>query len=90
MKASGYLSTKFLGRYYLACLVHLVPFLLVNDVLTYLPIVWYDNDFNLGLITLSVPVEDSVYSILMLLLIISVYEGLRQRSIVKQYRQLAV
>ncbi|MCC9165692.1 lycopene cyclase domain-containing protein [Pontibacter sp. XAAS-A31] len=67
-----------------------MPFLLVNDVLTYLPIVWYDNDFNLGLITLSVPVEDSVYSILMLLLIISVYEGLRQRSIVKQYRQLAV
>ncbi|PRY12717.1 lycopene cyclase domain-containing protein [Pontibacter ummariensis] len=85
-----YFGAKYLGRFYLAYLVHLVPFLLVNGVLTYLPIVWYNNDYNLGLRLVSIPVEDTMYSMLMLLLTISVYEGLRQRKAVKQYEPLAV
>ena len=70
--------------------VHLVPFLLVNGVLTYLPIVWYNNSYNLGRRIVSIPVEDTMYSMLMLLLTISVYEGLRQRKTAKQYAPLAV
>ncbi|MFD2245670.1 lycopene cyclase domain-containing protein [Pontibacter ruber] len=85
-----YYGTKYLGRFYLAYLVHLVPFLLVNGVLTYLPVVWYNNAYNLGLRIVSIPVEDTMYSMLMLLLTISVYEGLRQRQVVKQYEPLAV
>ncbi|MCX2740170.1 lycopene cyclase domain-containing protein [Pontibacter anaerobius] len=85
-----YFGTRYLGRFYLAYLVHLVPFLLVNGVLTYLPIVWYNNDYNLGLRIVSIPVEDTLYSMLMLLLTISVYEGLRQRKSVKQYDPVAV
>ncbi|MFT2010909.1 lycopene cyclase domain-containing protein [Pontibacter sp. 13R65] len=78
-------GTKVLGRFYLAYLVHLVPFLLVNGVLTYLPIVWYNNDYNLGLRIVSIPVEDTMYSMLMLLLTISIFEGLRQRQAVKHF-----
>ena len=85
-----YFGTRFLGRFYLAYLVHLVPFLVVNGVLTYLPIVWYNNSYNLGLRIVSIPVEDTMYSMLMLLLTISVYEGLRERKRVKQYASLAV
>lgn len=85
-----FFDTRYLGRFYLAYLVHLVPFLLVNGVLTYLPIVWYNNDYNLGLRIVSIPVEDTLYSMLMLLLTISVYEGLRQRKSVKQYDPVAV
>lgn len=83
-------GTRYLGRFYLMYVVHLVPFLLVNGVLTYLPIVWYNNSYNLGLRIGTIPVEDSMYSMLMLLLTISVYEGLRQRITAKQYKTLAV
>ncbi|MHC2991176.1 membrane protein [Pontibacter sp. HJ8] len=85
-----FFRTRKLGRFYLAYLVHLVPFLLVNGVLTYLPIVWYDDRYNLGLRIVSIPVEDTMYSMLMLLLTISLYEGLKQRDTVKQYQPLAV
>jgi lycopene cyclase domain-containing protein len=85
-----YFRTQLLGRFYLAYLVHLLPFLLVNGVLTYLPIVWYNDAHNLGLRIVSIPVEDSMYSMLMLLLTISIYEGLKQRYAVKQYHALAV
>lgn len=85
-----YFGTRYLGRFYLAYLVHLVPFLLVNGVLTFLPIVWYNNEYNLGLRIVSIPVEDSLYSMLMLLLTITVYEGLRRRKSVKQFRPAAV
>ncbi|TPE42860.1 lycopene cyclase domain-containing protein [Pontibacter mangrovi] len=85
-----FFGSRFLGRFYLAYLVHLVPFLLVNGVLTYLPVVWYNNDYNLGLRLVSIPVEDTMYSMLMLLLTISVYEGIRQRKSVKQYQPVVV
>jgi lycopene cyclase domain-containing protein len=85
-----YFQTKFLGRFYLAYLVHLVPFLLVNGVLTYLPVVVYNDAYNLGLRIVTIPVEDTMYSMLMLLLTISVYEGLRQRFSIKQYQPSTV
>jgi lycopene cyclase domain-containing protein len=85
-----FFGTRYLGRFYLMYVVHLVPFLLVNGVLTYLPIVLYNNSYNLGLRIVSIPVEDTMYSMLMLLLTISVYEGLRQRKTAKQYEALAV
>jgi len=85
-----FFGTRYLGRFYLMYLVHLVPFLLVNGVLTYLPIVWYNNTYNLGRRIVTIPVEDTMYSMLMLLLTVSVYEGLRQRKRAKQYEPLAV
>lgn len=85
-----YFKTKYLGRFYQMYLVHLIPFLLVNGVLTYLPIVWYNNTYNLGLRIVTIPIEDSMYSMLMLLLPISIYEGLRQRKSVPKQVPLPV
>lgn len=85
-----FFKDKIMGRFYLAYMVHLVPFLLVNGVLTYLPIVRYNNDYNLGLRIFTIPIEDSMYSMLMLLLTISIYEGIRSRRSVKHYEPLAV
>ena len=70
---------KVLGWFYLAYLVHLLPFLLVNGLLTALPIVWYNNAYNLGIRLYTIPVEDTAYSMAMLLLTISVYEFLKQK-----------
>ncbi len=79
-----------LGRFFMAYLVHLIPFLLINGVLTYLPIVWYNNTFNLGIRIVSIPIEDSMYSMLMLLITISIYEKIKQRKQIKQYQSLVV
>jgi lycopene cyclase domain-containing protein len=83
-------NTQHLGRFFMAYLVHLVPFLLINGVLTYLPIVWYNNTHNLGIRLISIPIEDTMYSMLMLLITISVYEGIKQHKKVKQYQSLVV
>ncbi|MGV3539516.1 MAG: lycopene cyclase domain-containing protein [Rufibacter sp.] len=69
-----------LGRFYLAYLVHLVPFLLVNGVLTALPIVWYNNDHNVGKRIYTIPAEDTMYSMLMLLMVILLYEFFKQKA----------
>jgi lycopene cyclase domain-containing protein len=85
-----YFNDKILGRFYLAYLVHLIPFLLVNGVLTFLPIVWYNDNFNLNIRIVSIPVEDTMYSMLMLLLTITLYEGIKARQRIKQFKALPV
>ena len=57
----------------LTFLVSLVPFLIVNGVLTYLPVVWYDNTENLGFRIFTIPPEDMIYLFGMLLPSFNVY-----------------
>ena len=83
------LKNRVLGRFYVAYFVHLIPFLLVNGVLTAIPIVWYNNNYNLGLRLTTIPIEDTMYSMLMLLLTITVYEYLKRRK-QKQINTLVV
>ena len=85
-----FFDTRYLGRFFMAYLVHLVPFLLVNGVLTYLPIVWYNNSHNLGIRIVSIPVEDTMYSMLMLLITISIYERIKERKRIKQFQPSVV
>jgi lycopene cyclase domain-containing protein len=71
---------SWLGRFYRAYLVSLVPFLLVNGVLTSLPVVIYDPTENLGVFLLTIPVEDTIYLLLLLLMNTSIYEWLKARD----------
>lgn len=82
-------KSKILGRFYLAYLVHLVPFLLVNGILTALPVVIYNEAHNTGLRIYTIPAEDTMYSMLMLLITITVYEYLKSR-LIKQKTTLIV
>lgn len=70
---------RYLGWFYLAYLVHLVPFFLINGILTAWPVVIYNDTENLGIRLGTVPLEDTMYSMLLLLMVINIYEGLKAR-----------
>lgn len=56
----------------------LLPFLLVNGILTgtglQQPVVWYNNAENVGIRVMTIPVEDFVYALEMMLLNLFFYE----------------
>jgi len=57
-------------------LVSLIPFILVNGLLTSLPVVWYNNYENLGLRLGTIPLEDLIYLLGILLPAMSLYQYL--------------
>lgn len=67
---------KWLSHFYVMWLIHLLPLFLINGFLTSIPVVLYDDFQNLGIRITTVPLEDSFYSMLLLLINITVYEWL--------------
>lgn len=61
---------KQLQRFYLAFLIILIPFFIVNGILTGTgldePVVWYNNSENLGIRLLTIPIEDIGYAFTMI------------------------
>lgn len=74
-------KSAWLGRFYAGYAVSLIPFFVVNGILTgWLlpePIVWYNDAENLGIRLNTIPIEDAVYMLLMLLVVTMVYETSR-------------
>ncbi len=62
---------ELLQKFFLTFLVMLIPFFIVNGVLTGSfieeQIVWYDNSENLGIRLFTIPVEDVIYALSMIL-----------------------
>jgi lycopene cyclase domain-containing protein len=71
----------YMGRFYLMYLVTLFPFFIVNGLLTgsFIPeeVVFYDDTQNLGIRLGTIPVEDMVYGLLMLLMNVTWFEYFR-------------
>jgi lycopene cyclase domain-containing protein len=76
-----WIKPVYLGRFLLSFIIALVPFLLVNGVLTGTgiedQIVWYNSADILGFRIITIPIEDTVYCLFMLLLTVVVYERLK-------------
>lgn len=64
-------KSKALNNYYCTFLVILIPFIIVNAILTGSfiaePVVWYDNTENLGIRIFTIPVEDFGYAFSLIL-----------------------
>ena len=54
-------------QFWLTYLLGLIPFFIVNGLLTSIPIVNYNNAENLGIRITTIPVEDFVYNLLLFL-----------------------
>lgn len=80
-------------RFYLAYLVSWIPFLIVDGVLTggfsQEPIVLYHPQEFLGIRIGSIPLEDSIYSLLMLMSITTLFEWARKPSVATKEMQPA-
>lgn len=78
------IKAPYLGRFYVMYFVTLIPFFIVNGALTGMftpePVVWYDDSRNLGIRLGTIPVEDTIYGMLMLLMNTTIYEWLRSRG----------
>ncbi len=76
-------KAKWLSRFYFTYLVLLVPFSIVNGILTgeglEKPVVWYNNAQNLGMLLGTIPVEDIFYGILLFLLNVIFFEYFKSR-----------
>lgn len=75
-----FFGNRYLGRFWMAYFVHLIPFFVVNGLLTSLPVVQYNPEEYIGLRIFTVPVEDTVYSMLLLLMNVTFFEWLEDRK----------
>ena len=69
-----------LGRFYLAYIVSLIPFYLVNGILTAIPVVMYNDAENSGFRVGTIPFEDHFYSLSLFLMNVLFLEYFRRRS----------
>ncbi len=76
---------KFLGRLYIAYAFCLIPFFMSNGVLTGFgleePIVWYNDEENMGLRMITIPVEDTFYGFLLIGMNVGLLESFRKGTI---------
>jgi lycopene cyclase domain-containing protein len=82
---STVLKSPWLGRFWMGYAISLVPFFIVNGILTgWLmpePVVWYNDAENLGVRLNTIPVEDGVYLLFFLLIVIAFHERFAKRPI---------
>ncbi|WP_020528074.1 lycopene cyclase domain-containing protein [Flexithrix dorotheae] len=76
---------KTLGYFYWTFLVMLIPFFIVNGILTGFAIpeevVWYNNNENLGIRMITIPVEDTFYGFSLILLNILIIDFLKEKRL---------
>lgn len=76
-------KASYLGYFYRSYLVILFPFFAVNGILTGTlieqEVVWYNNAHNMGIRLLTIPVEDLVYGMLLILTNVALFEFFRRK-----------
>jgi len=72
-----------MGKFYIAYAVTLIPFYIVNGLLTSIPIVMYNDAENMGFRVATIPFEDHFYSMSLLLMNLLFFEYYRNKASLK-------
>ena len=79
----NYFKNNFLSKIYFSYCFTLIFFFIVNGILTGScieePVVWYNNNQNLGIRIGTIPVEDIFYGFLLIALTIQLFEFLNAK-----------
>lgn len=82
------LRSAFLSRFYFSYIFVLIPFFIVNGILTGSfiegEVVWYNDAENLGIRIGTIPVEDIFYGMLLLLMNVSIFEWVQRKKIMPE------
>lgn len=73
-------KVEWLGRFYLAFIVSLLPFYIVNGILTSWPVVLYNDAQNMGVRVFTIPFEDHFYSMALLIMNVAFFEYFKNRN----------
>ena len=74
-----YFKVSWLPRFYMAYAVSLIPFYIVNGLLTSIPVVLYNDAQNIGIRAGTIPFEDHFYSMALLLMNMGFFEYFKNR-----------
>lgn len=72
-------KSRFLGIFLISYVIHLIPFFIVNGILTSEPVVIYNNLENLGIRLGTIPIEDTMYSLSLFLMNVTIFEFIKGR-----------
>ncbi len=76
-------KAEWLGKFYFIYLILMIPFMIVNGILTGTfiaePVVWYNDAENMGIRMLTIPLEDVFYGMTLILLNVLGFEFLKGR-----------
>jgi len=75
--------TKLLQQFYISFIIILIPFVIVNGILTGIitdsPVVWYNDAENVGVRFFTIPIEDFGYAFSMLFGNLMIFETLKRK-----------
>lgn len=74
-------KVKWLNTFYLTYVIALIPFYIVNGLLTAIPVVLYNDLENVAIRVGTIPLEDHFYCMAMLLMNVGFFEYFKQRSL---------
>jgi len=77
------IKAQWLNRFYMAYVVSLLPFYIVNGILTAVPIVLYNNAENVGKRVGTIPVEDHFYSMALLVMNVGLFDYFKNKNQLK-------
>ncbi|MEO5906159.1 MAG: lycopene cyclase domain-containing protein [Saprospiraceae bacterium] len=85
--AGHFLIRQQMDHFFMMFLIILIPFFIINGILTGTGIpdevVWYNNEENLGIRLLTIPIEDVGYGMALLLLNLILMESIRRFALRK-------
>lgn len=80
------IKRRYMSWFYFAFIVSIIPMLVVNGLLTSRPVVYYNENEIIGLRLGSIPVEDFLYNMAMMIMCIGIYEWFNRLSLRRRLR----